>query len=69
MKKITPPMDWFERSKDKIQPRIDTVISLLKQLRECKDKHTKSSLQKEFKLANRTRNTVIAETKESYMSN
>jgi hypothetical protein len=29
-KTITPPMYWFETSKDKIQPQIDTVTSLLK---------------------------------------
>ncbi len=45
-KTITPPMDWFKTSKDKIQPRIDTDTSLLKQLRECKAKHTKSCLSK-----------------------
>ena len=61
-------MDWFETSKDKIQPRIDTVASLLKQLRECKDKHTKFHLQKELRLANKIRNIIIAEAKESYMS-
>ncbi len=64
MKTITPPMDWFKTSKDKIQPRIDTVTSLLKQLREC----TKSRLQKELKLANKICNIIIAEAKESYMS-
>jgi hypothetical protein len=68
MKTITPPMDWFKTSKDKIQPRIDTVTSLLKQLRKCKDKHTKSCLQKELKLANKLHNIIIAEAKESYMS-
>jgi hypothetical protein len=61
-------MDWFETSKDKIQPRIDTVTSLLKQLRECKDEHTKSCLQEELKLANKIRNIIISEAKESYMS-
>jgi hypothetical protein len=68
MKTITPPMDWFERSKDKIQPQIETVTSILKQLRKCKDKHTKSCLQKEPKLANKIPKTVTAEAKESYMS-
>ncbi len=63
-----PPMDWFETSKDKIQPQIDTVTSTLKQLRECKDAHTKSRLQKELRLANKICNIVIAEAKESYMS-
>jgi hypothetical protein len=67
-KSITPPMDWFETSKDKIQPQIDNVTSSLKQLRECKDEHTKSCLQKELKLANEIRNIIIAEAKESYMS-
>jgi hypothetical protein len=43
-KAITPPMDWFETSNNKIQPRVDTVTSLLKQLHKCKDKHTKSRL-------------------------
>jgi hypothetical protein len=61
-------MDWFEASKDKIQPRIDTVTSILKQLHECKNKHTKSCVPKELKLANKIRNIVIAEAKESYMS-
>ena len=61
-------MDWFEASKDKIQPRIDTVTSILKQLHECKKEHTKLHLQKELKLANRICNIVIAEAKESYMS-
>jgi hypothetical protein len=61
-------MDWFKASKDKIQPRIDTVTSILKQLRECKNKHSKSCLQKELKLTNKMRNIVIAEAKESYMS-
>jgi hypothetical protein len=41
---------------------------MLKQLRKCRDKHTKSRLQKELKLANKIRNIVIAEAKESYMS-
>jgi hypothetical protein len=68
MKTIKPPMDWFEASKDKIQPRINTVTSIHKQLCECKNKHTKSRLQKELKLANKIRNIVIAEAKESYMS-
>ena len=36
-KTIKPPMDWFEASKDKIQPQIDTVTSIHKQLRECKN--------------------------------
>jgi hypothetical protein len=67
-KTIKPPMDWFKASKDKIQPRINTVTSILKQLRECKNKYTKSHLQKELKLANKIRNIVIAEAKESYMS-
>jgi hypothetical protein len=61
-------MDWFKTNKDKLQPQIDTVTSMLKQLRECKDKHTKSHLQKELKLANKIRNITIAEAKESYMS-
>jgi hypothetical protein len=61
-------MDWFETSKDKIQPQIDTVTSMLKQLRECKEEHTKSCLQKELKLANKICNIVIEEAKESYMS-
>jgi hypothetical protein len=30
-KTITPPMDWFETSKDKTQQRFDTVTSILKQ--------------------------------------
>jgi hypothetical protein len=58
-------MDWFEASKDKIQPRIDTVTSILKQLYEYENKHTKSRLQKELKMANKIRNIVIAEAKES----
>ena len=41
---------------------------MLKQLRKCRDKHTKSRLQKELKLANKIRNIIIAEAKESYMS-
>ncbi len=61
-------MDWFEASKDKIQPQIDTVTSILKQLREYENEHTKSRLQKELKMANKIRNIVIAEAKESYMS-
>ena len=67
-KTIKPPMDWFEASKDKIQPRIDTVTSILKQLRQYENEHTKSRLQKELKMANKIRNIVIAEAKESYMS-
>jgi hypothetical protein len=43
-KTITPPMDWFETSKNKIQPRIDIFTSILKQLCKCKDKHTKCYL-------------------------
>ncbi len=61
-------MDWFKTSKDKIQPQIDTVNSLLKQLRKCKDGHTKSRLQKELKLANKICNIILVEAKESYMS-
>jgi hypothetical protein len=61
-------MDWFETSKYKIQPQIDTVTSMLKQLRKYKDEHTKFGLQKELKLANKIRNIVIAEAKESYIS-
>jgi hypothetical protein len=44
MKTITPPMDWFNTSKDKIQPQIDTVTSLLKHLRKCTNEHTTSRL-------------------------
>jgi hypothetical protein len=61
-------MDWFETSKDNIQPQIDTVTSLLKQLCGCKDEHTKSCLQKELKLANKICNIIKAEAKESRMS-
>jgi hypothetical protein len=67
-KTITPPMDWFETSKDTIQPQINTVTSILKQLHEYKDEHTKSHLQKELRLANKICNIVTAEVKESYMS-
>jgi hypothetical protein len=41
---------------------------LLNQLSKCKDKHTKSCLQKELKLANKIHNIIIAEAKESYVS-
>jgi hypothetical protein len=62
------PTDWFKTGKDKIQQQIDTVTSLLNQLHKCKDKHPKSRLQKELKLANKICNIIIAEAKESYMS-
>jgi hypothetical protein len=61
-------MDWFKTSKDKKQPKIGTVTSILKQLCKCKDKHTKKCLKKELKLANKIHNIVTAEAKESYMS-
>jgi hypothetical protein len=67
-KTIIPPLDWFEMSKDKLQPRINTVNSICKQLRKCKDKHTTSCLEKELKLANKICNIVVAEAKELYMS-
>ena len=34
-KVITPPLDWFEMSKEKTQPKIDVVNAIRKQLREC----------------------------------
>jgi hypothetical protein len=34
------PLDWFEHSKDLIQPTIDAVTDLLKQWRECHDEQT-----------------------------
>ncbi len=36
-KLITPPLDWFEMSKEKTQPRINVGNAIHKQLRECKD--------------------------------
>ena len=67
-KVITPPLDWFEMSKEKTQPRIDVVNAIRKQLRECKDEQTINRLKKELKMANKIRNIVIAEAKEHYMS-
>jgi hypothetical protein len=46
-KPITPPLDWFEMSKEKNQPRINIVNSIRKQLRKCKDKQTITRLKKE----------------------
>jgi hypothetical protein len=48
-KLITPPLDWFEMSKEKTQPQIDIVNSIRKQLRECKDQQTINRLKKELK--------------------
>ena len=31
----TTPIDWFDMSKEEIQPTIDAVTALLKELREC----------------------------------
>jgi hypothetical protein len=67
-KLISPPLDWFEMSKEKPQPRINIVNSIRKQIRECKDEQTITCLKKELKLANKICNIVIAEAKEHYMS-
>jgi hypothetical protein len=67
-KTIIPPIDWFETSKDKLQPQINTVNSIRKQLHECKDKHTKSCLERDLRLDNKIHNIVVAEAKELYMS-
>jgi hypothetical protein len=67
-KLITPPLDWFEMSKEKTQPRIDIGNSIRKQLRECKDEQAINRLNKELKMVNKIRNIVIAEAKEHYMS-
>jgi hypothetical protein len=66
-KLITPPLDWFEMSKEKTQPRINVVNAIHKHISECKDKQTINHLKK-IKLANKIRNIVIAEAKEHYMS-
>jgi hypothetical protein len=49
----TTPTDWFEMSKDEIQPTIDKVTTLLKELRECNNEQQRLTKSTELKLANK----------------
>ena len=62
------PLDWFEHSKDLIQPTIDAVTDLLKQWRECNDEQTQHKLSQQLKLANKIRNITVADAKSRYLS-
>jgi hypothetical protein len=62
------PSDWFELSKEKIQPIINTMTALLKQIRECNNEQLQTNLSRQLKLANKIRNITVAEAKSKYLS-
>ena len=56
-------------SKDEIQPTIDKVTTLLKELRECNNKQQRLTTSTELKLANKIQNFLITIAKSRYLSN
>ena len=60
-----PPMDWFEFSKERIQPAMDTVTLLLAELRDPNNPAPDDTAC-QLKLANRIRNAIIREAKTAY---
>ncbi len=64
----TNPTDWFEMSEEEIQPTIDIVTTLLKELQECNDKQRRFSISTELKLANKIQNITIPAAKSKYLS-
>ena len=62
------PLDWFENSKHLIQPTIDAVTNLLKEIRECNDETTQNKLTEQLKLANKIRKITVAEAKSRYLA-
>ena len=60
-------VNWFEMSKEKIQPVIDNMYNLLTEFRDFYGETTKS-LKSELKLASKMRSIVVTEAKATYLS-
>jgi hypothetical protein len=58
----SPPVDWFEFSRDRLQPVLDKVIALLLELRDPNNP-TPSYTKTKLALANRIRNIRVKEAK------